>query len=116
MRKPFVICNRGDIVLVPFPFMELPASKRRPAMIVSSRSFNDENSHSIMTMITTAKGSSWPSDYRIQWPTEAGLTVNCYIRWKTFTLPNLMIVRKLGSLTIDDMAEFETQSRLVFGS
>jgi hypothetical protein len=31
----------GDVVLVPFPFTSQTASKRRPAVIVSSRAYND---------------------------------------------------------------------------
>jgi mRNA interferase MazF len=28
-------CSRGDIVLVPFPFADLPATKKRPVMVLT---------------------------------------------------------------------------------
>ncbi len=31
----------GDVVLVPFPFTSQTVSKKRPAVIVSSRVYND---------------------------------------------------------------------------
>ncbi|NOX09288.1 MAG: type II toxin-antitoxin system PemK/MazF family toxin [Gammaproteobacteria bacterium] len=32
--------NRGDIILVPFPFTNQKDSKKRPAVIVSSQAYN----------------------------------------------------------------------------
>jgi mRNA interferase MazF len=34
-RKPQAVLERGDVVLVPFPFTDLTAEKLRPAVIVS---------------------------------------------------------------------------------
>ena len=58
-----MICDHWDIALVPFPFMDIPVSKKRPALVISSKEFNSKNDHSVFAMITTAKASSWPSDY-----------------------------------------------------
>ena len=64
-----MICDHWQIAAVPFPFMERPAVKRRPALIVSNRNFNSNNDHTIMAMITTAQLERWSSDYTI---TETG--------------------------------------------
>ncbi len=109
-----MICDQWKVVLVPFPFMEMPASKRRPAIAISSKAFNDVNGHTILAMITTAKASTWPSDYELLEPISAGLTTGCYVRWKTFTLPNTMIVRDLGQLAPADQSNIELQIRLIF--
>jgi mRNA interferase MazF len=109
-----MICDHWDVALVPFPFMEIPASKKRPALIVSSRTFNSTNEHSIFAMITTAKSSTWPSDYMLLEPLVAGLKRNCYVRWKTFTLPNSMITRRLGKLSSEDQAQIGAQIRAIF--
>lgn len=45
--------KRGDVVLVPFPFTDLSASKQRPAVIVSSDSFNSQRFDVILVAITS---------------------------------------------------------------
>ena len=90
-----------DVVVVPFPFTDQSAAKRRPALIVSSASFNETHEQSTLAMITSA-GSDWPSDVTIQDWREAGLTVPCKVRFKLFTLDNTLIVRKIGTLSKRD--------------
>jgi mRNA interferase MazF len=109
-----MICDHWQIAAVPFPFMERPAVKRRPALVVSNRNFNSSNDHTIMAMITTAKLERWPSDYTITNPGEAGLQTNCYVRWKVFTLPNSLIVRVIGELSDEDREALMIQARTIF--
>lgn len=109
-----MICDHWDIALVPFPFMEFPAAKKRPTLVISAREFNSKNHHSIFAMITTAKSSTWPSDYLLLAPQESGLKKNCYVRWKTFTLPNEMIVRCLGKLSEQDKDQLLTAAQKIF--
>jgi mRNA interferase MazF len=93
-----VICNFGDVVVVPFPFVDLPADKRRPSVVLSRQSFNRENGHSICAMVTTATRTRWPSDIAIDDLEAAGLPRPCVIRFKLFTLPNAIILRRAGTL------------------
>lgn len=67
-----------------------------------------------MAMITTAKLENWPSDYALTRPQEAGLNQACYVRWKTFTLPNNMIVKKIGDLADEDREALMTKARMIF--
>ena len=90
-----------DVVVVPFPFTDRRAAKRRPALIVSSANFNRAHEQSILAMITSA-WSDWPSDVAIQGWREAGLNVPCKVRFKLFTLDDTLIVRKLGTLSKRD--------------
>ncbi len=90
-----------DVVVVPFPFTDRRVVKRRPALIISSASFNRAHGQSILTMITSA-GGDWPSDVAIQGWREAGLNVPCKVRFKLFTLDDTLIVRKLGTLSKRD--------------
>jgi len=93
-----MICNFGNIVIVPFPFVDNAKSKSRPALIVSSKAFNESHSHSVMAMITTSTSTSWESDVLIQNLKLAGLPVKSSIRVKLFTLDNRLIKKTIGSL------------------
>ena len=54
-----MICSRYDVVIVPFPFIDRPKTKKRPAVVLSNEGFN-RNNHTILTMIPTKKEPAWP--------------------------------------------------------
>ena len=56
--------KRGDIILLSFPFTDLQTRKVRPALVVSSNSFNKRNEDAIFAFITT-KEYKGPFDVRI---------------------------------------------------
>ncbi len=109
-----MICDHWQVVAVPFPFMERLAVKRRPALIISTKEFNAVNDHSVMAMITTAMLETWPSDYALAKSREAGLKVDCYVRWKVFTLPNSIIIKKIGELADEDRETLTIKARTTF--
>jgi mRNA interferase MazF len=96
-----VICEPFDIVVVPFPFSDRPASKRRPALVVSSSQFNRGHGQLMLAMISSTT-SEWPSDVAIAAWRAANLSVPCKVRFKLFTLDRTLIVRKLGRLSPED--------------
>ena len=105
-------CETWDVVVVPFPFTDLPVSKRRPALVLSSREFNRGSGHSLMAQITTAKQSSWPGDLRIQ-NAEAGLPQECIVRMKLFTIDNRLIQRRAGHLSSTDQEQVRAGLRQI---
>ncbi len=109
-----MICDHFQLAAVPFPFMERPASKRRPALVVSNRNFNSENDHTVVAMVTTAKVEHWASDYIILKPAEAGLPKDCFVRWKIFTLPNMLISKVIGDMADEDREALMIQARKIF--
>jgi mRNA interferase MazF len=44
--------NRGDVVLVPFPFQDRPGEKIRPAVVVQNDPDNTRLANTILAMIT----------------------------------------------------------------
>lgn len=104
-----MICDRYDVVVVPFPFDEIPVRKRRPVLVLSGRNFNEANRHTVVAMITTAKETNWPSDVVIGDLEPAGLLVPCVARLRFQTMPNTLIVRRLGRLGAFDRLRCERQ-------
>ena len=45
--------SRGEIVLIPVPFTDLSASKKRPVLIISNDGFNAENQDIVVVAITS---------------------------------------------------------------
>ena len=93
-----------EVVVVPFPFTDKATSKRRPALVISSKSFNDNHDQLILAVITTAKNSHWYSDVVLGDWKAARLTVPCKVRFKLFTLEGSKVVRRLGVLSKADQA------------
>lgn len=92
-----------DVVVVPFPFTDRKATKRRPSLVLSrSDSFGDKIGHSVLAMITSRGNAPWPLDVPIADGLSAGLTVPSVVRMKLFTLDHRLILRKAGNLTRAD--------------
>jgi len=104
-----VIFDRYETVVVPYPFHEIPVTKRRPALVLSSRRFNEQNGQTWVAMITTAKETRWPSDVQIRDLEAAGLRHPCVLRFRFQTLPNTLFVRAIGWLSPFDRLACERQ-------
>ncbi len=108
-----MISEAFAVVDVPFPFADLPRSKRRKALVLSERSFNDRNGASILMMITSATGSAWFHDVALKGWAAAGLRKPCVARPKLFTLDNRLISAQVGELAASDR---QAVSRALQGS
>jgi len=96
------IYNPFDVVEVPFPFTDLPVSKRRKALIISNHGFSKSSNCSVLMMITSAIHRKWLNDVPIHDLDAAGLKKACVARMKLFTLDNGLIISKAGELSIGD--------------
>lgn len=89
----------GDIVLVPFPFTSQASSKQRPAVVISSRTYNLERPDVVLMAVTSqirptpAFGEVWLTEWH-----EAGLLKPSAIKPVIATLERGLIIRKLGAL------------------
>ncbi len=95
----------GDVVLVPFPFSDLTQHKKRPAVIVSPRAYQQTRPDCILLAITGQIRS--PLGYGealVRAWREAGLLKPSLFKPLLFTFEQSGILRKLGSLTESDQA------------
>ncbi len=106
-----MISDLWDVIVVPFPFVEKRGTKRRPALVLSKKVFN-QNGHTVLAMITTRAHNPWPGDTRISEYESAGLSASCVIRLKLFTLDNRLILRKVGTLSAVDRQKAQKGIRL----
>jgi len=97
-----IVCDAGEIAIVPFPFTDIAVSKPRPALALSGHNANDIAGNTVFAMITTAARSRWPSDVPLADLAHAGLTAGSVVRFKLFTLDNRLVARTIGSLSRRD--------------
>jgi mRNA interferase MazF len=98
-----VTYKQFDVVVVPFPFTDKSTTKKRPAVVISdANTFNLSLQKSVMAMITTTGHSSWNLDIPITDLSSAGLKASSLIRMKLFTLDNILVIKKIGTLTLTD--------------
>lgn len=105
----------GEIVAVPFPFTDRAMQKRRPTLVLSKKSFNDQHSHVILAMVTSAKNTSWTSDIAITDQKSTGLPSPSVVRMKLFTLDSRLIIARLGKLSKADKAAVSKRFATILG-
>jgi len=95
----------GAIVLVPFPFTDQSASKRRPAIVVSNRAYNRARPEVVVMAVTSqlrpapASGEVWISYWQL-----AGLLKPSAIKPVFATIEQRLVIRQLGALQSADQA------------
>jgi mRNA interferase MazF len=104
-----------DVLVVPFPFTDRGAGKRRPAVVLTHRAANVQTGHSVCAMITSADNAPWPHDIRLTDLPAAGLPSPSVIRLKWFTIDNRLILRRAGALALRDRRSLTRLVRGVLG-
>ena len=90
--------RQWDIAVVPFPYSDQLAEKKRPALIVSGDEFMAETGLAWLVMVTTSR-EPWSSDIAIEDHSAAGLPVPSKVRVaKIATIDTSRIVRVAGRL------------------
>jgi len=105
--------SRGDIVLVIFDFADGSGAKRRPAVIVSSDAYNNGRDEAIFAAVTGRTDRVLVGDHLIADWQGAGLFFPSVATGIIRTIKQSIIDRKLGSMTISDMAAIDSRLRLI---
>ena len=106
------------IVLVPFPFDDLTASKVRPAVCLTDEI--KPHSHIVLAFITSrVSASTSPTDFVIDSSdadfTATGLKVSSTIRLhRLMTVTKSIIQRELGDLSATQRTEIDNRLRKLF--
>ena len=101
---PTMNCNRGDVILVRFPFTDLKAGKGRPAVVVSTAEYNRAGDDVIATAVTGNLKAAWhPGDYLLEGWRGAGLLKESLAKSVVFTIEKSLVTHKLGKLSKIDM-------------
>ena len=101
-----------DVVVVPFPYADRLAEKRRPALVISNRKLA---LHGLvwLAMITSADNERWPSDVPITDLKRSGLPASSVVRpAKMACIEPTRIDRRIGRL---DKAAARTVSQRLRG-
>lgn len=91
----------GDLVLVPFPFTDQTAAKKRP-VVVSSDAYNRNRPDVILMAVTSQVHSSHVGDIPVQSWQQGGLLKPSVIKPIFTTIKKGLVLRKLGSLDRED--------------
>jgi mRNA interferase MazF len=93
----------GDVVLVPFPFTSQAESKKRPAIVVSSRAYNAAKTD-VVVMAVTSQLRPNPGGGEVfvrEWKA-AGLLKPSSIKPVFATIEQSLVIRELGTLAEAD--------------
>lgn len=105
----------GDIVLVPFPFTDQTASKKRPAIVVSSVAYNRNCPDIILMAVTSQVHSPHFGDIAVRDWQQAGLLKPSVIKPIFTTVEKGLVLRKLGRLSREDRAELHNAFEIILG-
>ena len=102
------IYNRGDVVLVPFPFSNQTILKKRPAVIISSDVYNNTSSDIVIMAITGKTGKTFTiGECLIEGWQSAGLLKPSSIKPAISTIEQRLVLRILGKLSTKDLISME---------
>jgi len=110
------IYSFGDVVLVPFPFTDQSVTKKRPAVVVSSDSYNQARPDVIL-MAITSQLSTPPRLGEVgiaDWKT-AGLLKASTTKPILTTIEKRLLIRSLGKLASPDLVSLRDALKKIVG-
>ena len=104
--------KQGAVVLVPFPFTDLSASKVRPAVVVSAKPIGDD----VILAFISSRQKQGESNIRIVPSEMNGLKVpSVIICSKLATLEKTTLLGELGYVEDSILKQIKAKLKLIFG-
>lgn len=86
--------EQREIVLLPFPYTDLTTAKKRPALIISNKNFN--NKGDIICLLITTNDRKEDVQIKKDSFEEGGLPFKSFVRpYRIFTINKKLVLRKL---------------------
>jgi mRNA interferase MazF len=99
----------GDVILVPFPFTDGSSSKKRPAIVISTDSYDRHKPDLILIAVTSQVSTDLQfGEASIADWSAAGLIKPSVIKPAIATIEKTLVIRKLGSLQGLDLETFSS--------
>jgi mRNA interferase MazF len=100
--------NKGDVILVPFPFSDQTTTKKRPAVIVSSDTYNNISQDLIIMAITgQTRSPIGVGEFLIEDWQSAGLLKSSAIKSAISTIEQRLVMKILGRLSSKDLSTLD---------
>jgi len=88
--------QKGDLVLIPFPYTDLSATKTRPAVVVSSNTYHNFCSELLLAYISSQLTKAHPTlDHVLADWAMAGLPKPSFVRPKIAAIDPSLIVHQV---------------------
>jgi len=91
--------SRGEVILIPVPFSDLSASKKRPGLIISNDNYNQTSSDLIVVAITSSlvqPGIPLSNNDMLQGQLPKSSIIRCD---KIYSLDKNIIVKSIGKVS-----------------
>jgi mRNA interferase MazF len=106
----------GDVVLVPFPFTDQSSIKKRPAVVVSSTTYNRDRPDIIILAVTSQIAApSQIGTFLVKDWKAAGLLKPSVVKPIITTLQKTLVKKKLGRLIGQDIERLQDALQSIFG-
>ena len=106
----------GDIILVPFPFTDQAAIKKRPAVVVSSAIYNHQRPDIIIMAVTSQlRSTDYFGDIRLGEWQRAGLLKPSVIKPILTTIEKGLVQQRLGRLADPDRSRLLSALNEILG-
>jgi mRNA interferase MazF len=100
--------QRGDVVLIPFPYTDLTATKTHPAVVVSGDLYHRHRSELLLAYISSQMNkANVLLDYSLADWQKAGLPKPSFVRPKMAAIEPALVGHQVGKLSMRDMIEVD---------
>lgn len=115
MRTRFTMTYKPwDIILIPFPISDPYTKKKRPALVVSTETFNSGQDIVLLFLTSNLKSEPKIDDHFISNWQGAGLPKPTICRMKFATIDKSLIIKRLGQMQRADITTIKSKMKSFF--